>query len=125
MNDEKIETMEQAKEVIKGLQEKLKNAKSGIEKKDIKLSIVDVKKKMLLLEQKRLAKEKKQMEMKVKLANSAAARKCRNHGLICIALGVLYQQHKMNEFEKICFGGNSAVEEFAKNNFGYEKDETK
>lgn len=125
MNDVKIENMEQAKEVMNTLKEKLKNAKSAIEKKDIRLAIVDVKQKMLSLEKKQLANEKKIMEQKVKKLNSAMARKCRNHGLICIALGVLYQQHKINEFEKICFGGNSAVEEFAKINFGYAKGETK
>lgn len=126
MNDDvKIQTVEQAVIVIKALKEKLKNATNSVEKKDIKLEIIAAKQKMLALEKKIVVTERKRISAKEKRLASAAARKCRSHGLICIALGVLYQQHRIDEFEKICFRGNSDVERYAEEVFGYKKGETK
>lgn len=119
-----IETLQYTIETIKNLKEKMKNA-DAIEKKNLKLEIIKAKQKMLVFEKRIVMAEKRKIDLKNKKLASAAARKCRSHGLICIALGVLYQQHKIDEFEKICFEGNSAVEEFAHLNFGYTKGETK
>lgn len=107
------------------LRENLKNAKNGIDKKDIKLEIVDVKQKMLLLEKKIIANEKKKMLQKKEKLNSATARKCRNHGLICIGLGVIYKQNKIQEFEENCEQGKEAIREWASKNYGYDKDKMK
>lgn len=125
MEIEKIESIEQAKKVIQELNAKLKNTKDGIEKKNIRLAILDVKQKAISLEKKTISKEKNKMVQQAKKLNSATARKCRNHGLICVALGVLYSQNKIADFEKACEGGNAAIEEFAKLNFGFVKGTTK